>query len=231
MLHIALWLSLLGFPLVDENLHDSGTKEGVGRDEAVMRAVKDTDTEVGVMARSTTRKHNEQGENRKCVMGSSKDRSTSAHSKDNINVRGEPMRGKRRAGRVGTPRCAARKRRNPAISRIYEADKGTATGLAMAFGRTEREGRCEHRTWWFKTIRRRRWTGRGRWFVWTGWACSKWKTKLGKSTTRLRAQLFTLAENLAFFVGKHVPPDGRYREPAYLRTGPDRFRPIGRTHM
>ena len=27
-------------------------------------------------------------------------------------------------------------------------------------------------------------------------------------------------------VGKHVPPDGRYREPADLRTGPDRFRPI-----
>ena len=32
-------------------------------------------------------------------------------------------------------------------------------------------------------------------------------------------------------VGKHVPPDGRYREPADLRTGPDRFRPIGRTHV
>ena len=28
------------------------------------------------------------------------------------------------------------------------------------------------------------------------------------------------------FVGKHVPPDGRYREPADLRTGSDWFRPI-----
>ena len=28
------------------------------------------------------------------------------------------------------------------------------------------------------------------------------------------------------FVGKHVPPDGRYRELADLRTGSDRFRPI-----
>ena len=27
-------------------------------------------------------------------------------------------------------------------------------------------------------------------------------------------------------VGKHVPPDGRYREPADLRTSSDRFRPI-----
>ena len=25
------------------------------------------------------------------------------------------------------------------------------------------------------------------------------------------------------FVGKHVPPDGRYREPVDRRTGPDRF--------
>ena len=25
------------------------------------------------------------------------------------------------------------------------------------------------------------------------------------------------------FVGKHVPPDGRCREPAHHRTGPDRF--------
>ena len=30
------------------------------------------------------------------------------------------------------------------------------------------------------------------------------------------------------FVGKHVPPDGRYREPADLRTGSDRFRSIGK---
>ena len=29
-------------------------------------------------------------------------------------------------------------------------------------------------------------------------------------------------------VGKHVPPDERYREPADLRTGSDQFRPIGK---
>ena len=29
-------------------------------------------------------------------------------------------------------------------------------------------------------------------------------------------------------VGKHVPPDGRYREPADPRTSSDRLRPIGK---
>ena len=29
-------------------------------------------------------------------------------------------------------------------------------------------------------------------------------------------------------VGKHVPPDERYREPVDPRTGSDRFRPIGK---
>ena len=64
-----------------------GTKEGAGRDKAVTRATKDTDTEVGVMARSTAREHDEQGESGKRVMSSSKDRNTSAHSEDNIDVR------------------------------------------------------------------------------------------------------------------------------------------------
>ena len=64
----------------------------------------------------------------------------------------------------------------------------------------------EHRqVWWigrsrrFETIRWRWWTGRRRWFAWKGWSCSKWKTKSGKSTRRLRTRLVTLAENLAFF--------------------------------
>ena len=46
-----------------------------------------TDTNVGVMARSTAREHGEQGESGKRVMGSSKDRSTSMHSEDNIDVK------------------------------------------------------------------------------------------------------------------------------------------------
>ena len=78
-------------------------------------------------------------------MGSSKDRSTSMHSEDNIDIRGKPTGGKHGAGRVGTPRCVARKGRNPAcdrrdrerIRRIYEVDKGRAKGSATAFGRTE----------------------------------------------------------------------------------------------
>ena len=74
------------------------------------RATKDTDTEVGVMACSTVRKHGEQGESGKRVMGSSKDQSMSAHSEDNINIRGEPTGGKCGTGRVGMPRCAAQKK-------------------------------------------------------------------------------------------------------------------------
>ena len=42
--------------------------------------------------------------------------------------------------------------------------------------------------------------------------------------------LTTPCEHVAH-VGKHVPPDGRCREPAHHRTGPDRYRPIGRTEM
>ena len=45
----------------------------------------------------------------------------------------------------------------------------------------------EHRpVWWigwsrrFESIRRIWWTRRLRWFVWKGWACSKWKTKIGQ---------------------------------------------------
>ena len=41
----------------------------------------------------------------------------------------------------------------------------------------------------------------------------------------------SLRATALYAVGKHVPPDGRRREPAHHRTGPDRFRPIGRTEM
>ena len=35
-------------------------------------------------------------------------------------------------------------------------------------------------------------------------------------------------ENGSDMLGKHVPPDGRYREPVDPRTGTDRSRPIGK---
>ena len=190
---------------VPEDMRGQSGQEGAGRDEAVTRATKGTDTEVGVMARSTAREHDEQGESEKRVMGSSNDRSTSTHSEESIDIRGKPMEGNRGAERVGTPRCAARKRRNPAchrrdresIRRLYEADKGRGIGWRQRLG--------EHRRVWrigwsrrFETIRWRWWAGRRRWFVWTGWTCSKWKTKPSKPTRMPRARLVALAENLAF---------------------------------
>ena len=200
-----------------------------------MRPHEGQATSTGTMVCSTAREHGKQREGEKCVMGSSKDRSTSTHSEDDTDVRGKPTEGKRGARRVGTTRCAARKRR---IRRICEADKGSAT----AFGRTDRGRKRGHRkrrsgcrrwfeetrwTWrigwrqrlgerrqvwrigWsrrFETIRRRWWAGRRRWFVWTGWTCSKWKTKPGKPTRLSRARLAALAENLAF-----CSPFGTYR--------------------
>ena len=86
----------------------------------------------------------------------------------------KPSRGKRGAERVGTPRCAARKRRNPAcnrrdretIRRLYEADKGRATGSETAFGRTERGGKRGHRIWRSECSR---WFEDTRWTWWIGW--------------------------------------------------------------
>ena len=51
-------------------------------------------------------------------------------------------------------------------------------------------------------------------------------------TESLRGKIREL-QNMAHqhLVRKHVPPDGRCREPAHHRTGPNRFRPIGRTEM
>ena len=163
-----------GFP---EGIQGQAGQEGASRGEAITRASRDTDTEVGMTIRSTTREHGEKGESEKRVMGSSKDRSTSTHSEGNIDIRGKPTEGKRGAERVGTPRCAARKGRNPAcdrerIRRIYEADKGRATGSATAFGRTERGGKHGHR------IRR---VGCSRWFKdprWT-WRIG-WRQRLGE---------------------------------------------------
>ena len=120
-----------GFP---EGMQGHVGQKGVSRGKVVMRASKDTDIEVGMMVCSTAREHDKQRKGGKCVMGSSKDRSTSTHSEDNTDVQAKPTEGKRGAGRVGTPRCAARKRR---IQRIYEVDKDRATGSSTAFGRTE----------------------------------------------------------------------------------------------
>ena len=69
---------------VPEDMRGQSGQEGVGRDEAVTRATKGTDTKVGVTARSTAKEHDEHGENEKRMMGSSKDQSTSTHSKERI---------------------------------------------------------------------------------------------------------------------------------------------------
>jgi hypothetical protein len=114
------------------------------------RASEDTDMEVGIMECSNMREHGKRRNGGKRVMGSSKDQST--HSKGDVGERGEPTGGEHEAGRVGTPRYAARGRRNPACDRkgrervrmVNKADKGRMTGSATVFrkGRTGRKMRA-----------------------------------------------------------------------------------------
>ena len=77
----------------------------------------------------------------------------------------------------------AREGRNPTCDRSHQEsnrrtcteDEGRVTGSATLFGRattTDRGRRCERRIWQIG------W--RQRWFVWKGWACSKWKAKSSK---------------------------------------------------
>ena len=81
-------------------------QKGVSRDEAVTRSAKDTDTDVGMEVRSTMREHGEKGRSEERVMGSRKDRRTSAHSVNNDDTRKGPMEGMHGAERVGTPKCS-----------------------------------------------------------------------------------------------------------------------------
>jgi hypothetical protein len=101
---------------------------------AIPRASEDTDMEVEIMVCSNAREHGKQRKGGKRMMGSSKDRST--HSKGNVGEREKPAEGKRRADRVGMPRCATHRRRNPVCDRkgrervrmVNKADKGRTTG-------------------------------------------------------------------------------------------------------
>ena len=129
---------------------------------------EDTDTEVGVMVRSTAKEHGKRRKGEERVMGSPKDQRNNAHLEGNIDVRGEPTGGKRKAERVGTPRCsacggdrakggtyAAHKGRNPAcdrrsrerIRRTYTADKARETGSTTTFGRIGQRRRRARRIW------------------------------------------------------------------------------------
>ena len=96
---------------IPEDVWGQAGQEGVGQDEAVTRAVNDTeagdvDTDVGMEVRSTAREHGKQGRNKERVMGSPMDRRMSAYSEENDDTREEPMEGTRRAERVGTSRCS-----------------------------------------------------------------------------------------------------------------------------
>ena len=187
---------------IPESLRDQAGRESTNRDGAVTKAAKDPNTEVGMTVRSTTREHGKQRENKERVIGSPTDRRTSAYSADNNDTRKEPTEGTHGAKRVGTRRRAGRgdgrteggphatrKGRNPARirrdrgldRRAYAANKRRARSTTAG-----REGRREHRTWWIGWSRcfgnmRRIWrTGRLRWSLWKGRACSKWKTKSSK---------------------------------------------------
>ena len=159
--------------------------------------------------RSTAREHGKQRENKERVIGSPTDRRRSAYSADS-DTRKEPTEGTHGAERDGIQRCAgrgdgrteggthaARKGQSPACirgdqgldRRTYAANKGRAIGSMTTSVRSttaDRERRCEHRTWWIVWSRcfgdmRQIWrTGRLRWSMWKGRACSKWKMMSSK---------------------------------------------------
>ena len=187
---------------IPENVRGQAGQEDTNRNGAVTKAAKDPNTEVGMTVRSTTREHDKQRENKEREIGSPTDRRTSAYSADNNDTWKEPTEDTHGAKRIGTRRRAGRgdgrteggphatrKGRNPARirrdrgldRRAYAANKRRARSTMAG-----REGRCEHRTWWIGWSRcfgnmRRIWrTGRLRWSLWKGRACSKWKTKSSK---------------------------------------------------
>ena len=155
-----------------ESMQAQAGQEDANRDEAVTRAATDPDTEVGMTVRYTLREHDKQGGNKENIIGSPTDRRMSAYSADNDDTRKEPTQGTHGVERVSTQRRAgrgdgrteggthaARKEQNPACirsdlgldRRAYTANKQRASGSMMTFARSttaDREGRCEHRTWW-----------------------------------------------------------------------------------
>ena len=93
-----------------------------------------------------------------------------------------------------------------------------------------RQGLGKHRrVWWIgwgqqiETIRRVWRTGRRRWSMWKGRACSKWRSKSSMTTKTRRTRLPSVAENLASF----SPYFGTYRWMCMLGGGGCRedFRP------
>ena len=86
-------------------------REGVHQDEAVTRAMEDTeagipDTDVGMEVHPTMREHHGQGRNGERVMWSHEDLRRSAYSEVNIDVWVEPTEGKRGTERDNTTRCS-----------------------------------------------------------------------------------------------------------------------------
>jgi hypothetical protein len=193
-----------------EGVRGQAGQDRARRGMAIPRASENTDMEVGIMECSNSREHGKRTKGGTRVMGSSKDQST--HSKGDVGERGEPTGGEHGTERVGTLRYATCGSREPAgdrrnrerIRMVNKADKGRTTGSKMAFGRAERVGRCGHRTWrigwnrrfgknrwvwwigWrpcFENMRLVWWTGKRRWSEWSGWFCSKWRTKTGMPMT------------------------------------------------
>mgnify|MGYP007130497865 FL=1 len=70
---------------ISDDVRGQAGQQGVGQDEVVTRATKDTvaedtATDVGVEVRSTAREHHEQGRNEERVMWSHEDQRMSAYS-------------------------------------------------------------------------------------------------------------------------------------------------------
>ena len=93
---------------IPESMQVQAGQEGASRDEAVTRAAKDPDTEVGMTVGSTAREYDKQGRNEERVMGSRTDRRTSAYSVENDDTREETTEGSHGAKGVAMPRCLGR---------------------------------------------------------------------------------------------------------------------------
>ena len=89
---------------IPEDVRGQPGREGVGQEEVVTRAARNTDTDV----RSTAREHREQGRNEERVMWSHEGRKMSMYSKVNIDAQEEPSEGKCEMKRDSTPRCLGR---------------------------------------------------------------------------------------------------------------------------
>ena len=102
-----------------------------------MRSHEGQATSTKMMVCSTTEEHGKQREGEKCVMGSSKDRSTSTHSEDNTDVRGKADGRQARSEKIRHDEVRGTKKADP-----EEMRGGKRVGNGVREDRTGRKARA-----------------------------------------------------------------------------------------